>query len=224
MSTSAIRSAVLAAMSASLSVAVAACAGSGATSAQPQATASTSSGGDTRNGSPEASPAPAEGASAASPAPGTTGSASPGSESPASATPPVPDAAMHVQSTAGASGWFAHIDIERRDDASLHFNGQEIGRMNAGRITTIDGQLVPLQGRLSIGVRGHREHLEMQPDGSVVMDMGRLTVDPSGEVQVTRGTNTRPAHVHITGYSPATAPLATILLTYGIMKADLSSR
>jgi hypothetical protein len=131
---------------------------------------------------------------------------------------------MHIQSQPGATGWFAHIDIERRDDASLHFGGTEIGRMNAGRITTIDGQAVPLEGRLSIGVRGHREHLEMQPDGSVVMDMGRLSIDPSGEVQLTRGTNTRAVHVHVTGYSPATARLATILLTYGLMKADLSTR
>ena len=149
------------------------------------------------------------------------------SESAPSASPSAPavaDAAVHVQSVAGAAGWFARIDMERRADGALLFAGHEIARMQAGHITTIDGQSVPLDGRLSIGVRGHREHMEIQPDHSVVMDAGRVTVDPSGDVQLTRGSVTRPVHVHIAGYTPETASLAAILLVYGVMKADLATR
>ncbi len=131
---------------------------------------------------------------------------------------------MHVVSTPGAGRWFARIDIERREDGTLHFGGQQIGRMTGGEIFTIDGQRVPLSGRLSLGTRAGREHLTIQPDQSITMDSGHLTIDATGEVMITRGGTARPAHVHITGYRPEGASLAAILLVYGMMKADLATR
>jgi hypothetical protein len=101
----------------------------------------------------------------------------------------------------------------------------QIGSISHGEIETVDHQHVPLEGRLSIGTRTRgREHLEIQPDGSIVMDAGRLTIDSQGDVQLTHGSNSHPIHVHITGYRPDASRLAAILLAYGIMKADLATR
>ena len=89
----------------------------------------------------------------------------------------------------------------------------------------MSGQVIPLTGRISIGTRAGREHMEMQPDGSIVMDGGRLTIDPQGDVLITRrGAAARPTHVHVTGYRPDALGLADILVVYGILKADLASR
>jgi hypothetical protein len=140
-------------------------------------------------------------------------------------TLPTPDVAMRVQSQPGASGWFAGIDIERRADGSVYFRGRHIGWIREGRIFTVDGQPVPLNGRIQVGTRARREHVEILPDGAVGMDAGRLTVDPQGEVLLTRrGGASQPVRVRIEGYRPDAIGLADILLMLGIMKADLATR
>jgi len=132
---------------------------------------------------------------------------------------------MHVRSQPGATGWFDNIDLERRGDGVLVFNGQEIGRLTGGQIFTLEAQAVPLVGRISIGTRAGREHMTAQPDGSILMDAGTLTIDAQGDVSLTRrGRPSAPVHVRIEGHRADVIVQSATMLIYAISKADLASR